>query len=193
MGVCLTLPDWYFSVEFRQDFYIYLCRKGEAFYVSILVKIGRKFFILSSKNHENRSYLSSRPVVFYLESAWQTRTWQRTQGTCILSSVGKFHAAVAEEMPNLCQPIRDQCGHPCWQNSLKNINMCHLFLHLIDLLGSVSRRIFPPCLVPDGPHLPTCRSSSGLSFSFSITKEFPTVFGPGLFPVESSLTVGTAK
>ena len=62
MGVCLTLPDWYFSVEFCQNFYIYLCRKGGAFHVSILVKIGWIFFILSSKNHENRSDLSSRPV-----------------------------------------------------------------------------------------------------------------------------------
>ena len=64
MGVCLTLPDWYFSVDFRQNFYIYLCRKSGAFYVSILVKIGCIFFILSSKNHENRSDLSSRPVSF---------------------------------------------------------------------------------------------------------------------------------
>ena len=30
--------------------------------MSILVKIGCIFFILSSKNHENRSDLSSRPV-----------------------------------------------------------------------------------------------------------------------------------
>ena len=58
----MTLPDCYFLVEFCQNFYIYLCRKGGAFYVSILVKIGRIFFILSSKNHENRSDLSLRPV-----------------------------------------------------------------------------------------------------------------------------------
>ena len=62
MGVCLTLPDWYFLVEFRHNLYIFLCRKGGAFNVSILVKIGWIFFILPSKNHENRSDLSSRPV-----------------------------------------------------------------------------------------------------------------------------------
>ena len=32
--------------------------------MSILVKIGWIFFILSSKNHENRSDLSSRPVSY---------------------------------------------------------------------------------------------------------------------------------
>ena len=68
MWVCLTLPDWYFSVEFRQNFYIFLCRKGGAFYVSIFVKIGWIFFILSSKNHENRSDLSSRPVYLIVAS-----------------------------------------------------------------------------------------------------------------------------
>ena len=47
MGVCLTLPEWYFLVEFHQNFYIYLCRKGGVFYVSILVEIGWIFLILS--------------------------------------------------------------------------------------------------------------------------------------------------
>ena len=38
-GNCFAHPNWYFSIEFRQNFNICMCRKGEAFSVSMLVDI----------------------------------------------------------------------------------------------------------------------------------------------------------
>ena len=61
-GVSLLPLNRYFSIEFRQNFYMCICRKGETFTVSIFENIGLQLFKLLPKNCGNRSDLSARPV-----------------------------------------------------------------------------------------------------------------------------------
>ena len=63
-GVSLLLLNRYFSIEFRQNFYMCICRKGETFTLSIFENIGRQLYKLLPKYCANRSDLSARPVVF---------------------------------------------------------------------------------------------------------------------------------
>ena len=62
-GVCLLPLNKYFSIDFRQNFYMCICRKGETFTVSNLVNIGLQLFKLLPKNCGNLSDLSARPVI----------------------------------------------------------------------------------------------------------------------------------
>ena len=68
-GVYLLPPNRYFSIEFGQNFYMGICRKGDTFTVSIFVNIGPQLFKLLPKNCGNRSDLSARPVPIYLLSS----------------------------------------------------------------------------------------------------------------------------
>ena len=61
-GVSLLPLNRYFSIEFCQNFYMCICRKGETFTVSIFENIGHQLFKLLPKNCGNRSDLSARPV-----------------------------------------------------------------------------------------------------------------------------------
>ena len=61
-GICLLLRNRYCSIEFCQNFYMCIRRKGETFTVSNFVNIGRQLFKLLPKNCGNRSDLSARPV-----------------------------------------------------------------------------------------------------------------------------------
>ena len=61
-GVSLLPLNRYFSIEFRRNFYMCICRKGETFTVSIFENIGHEHFKLLPKNCGNRSDLSARPV-----------------------------------------------------------------------------------------------------------------------------------
>ena len=62
-GVSLLPLNSYFSIEFRQNFYMCICRKGETLTVSIFENIGHELVKLLQKNCGNRSDLSATPVL----------------------------------------------------------------------------------------------------------------------------------
>ena len=72
-GVCLLPLNRYFSIEFRRNFYMCICRKGETFTMSIFENIGHQLLKLLPKNCGNRSDLSARPVP-WVRYLWLNRT-----------------------------------------------------------------------------------------------------------------------
>ena len=61
-GVSLLPLNRYFSIEFCQNFYMCICRKGETFTVSIFENIGHQILKLLPKNCGNRSDLSASSI-----------------------------------------------------------------------------------------------------------------------------------